>query len=192
MNTRQDIARLLTIVDVPEHMGRGWYDEFCEIRDRIEKEFRLEWDGDVCIPIKSAKVIEALGMKATDVFKKFIKDYNNNYRVDLAVTEFYKLSDDDIVEMMDELPYFNKSYSGHDKFKPTAANFLKGKIWKEDYPRKINRDRTRKKTIHEITTWEEYKAILPKENRDTIESYISLGIKFEDFKSMIQNEIKKS
>lgn len=181
---------LLNEGEVPE-LSEFDRNEFWNAKTLIASELKFSYEDGEWKQSGDPRYVHSLGMKATDVFKKFIKVYNHNYRVDQAVKEFYKLTDDEIIDMMDELPYFNKAYSGHEKFKPTAANFLKGKIWLEDYPRKINRDRSRKKTIHEITTWDEYKAILPKENHDTIESYISLGIKFADFKSMIQNEIQK-
>lgn len=162
-----------------------------DVREIVAKEFGFILKDGEWVVKSEPRFIEALGMKATDVFKDFITRYDYNYRVDLAVSEFYKLTDDEIIEMMEELVYFNKSFIDHKKFKPTAANFLKGKIWQTDYPRKINRDRSRKKTIHEITTWNEYKAILPKENIDTIESYEARGMNFLDFKKLIQGAGEK-
>lgn len=176
--------------DVPELSDYN-RNEFFDAKAAVAKEFGFENKDGEWVVKSEPRFIEALGMKATDVFKKFIEKYDKNYRVELAVAEFYKLSDDEIVEMMDELTYYNKSFIADKKFKPTAANFLKGKIWQTDYPGKINRDRSRKKTIHEINTWEEYKAILPKENIDTIESYQERGMDFLEFKKLIQGAGEK-
>lgn len=161
-------------------------DDFFDAEHLVATEAGFESDSHGGWKVKEEpRFIHQLGAKTTDVFKQFIKAYDKNYRVDLAVKEFYKLTDDEIVDMMDELPYYNKSFKGEEKFKPTAANFLKGKIWQTDYPRKINRDRSKKKTIHQMTTWEEYMAVLPTQNMETIKGYIDIGIKFEDFKNII-------
>lgn len=167
-------------------------DEFYYCMQFVAEESGFEEDGSGgWRPKDDPRFISQLGAKATDIFKQFVKAYDKNYRVDLAVKEFYKLTDDEIVEMMDELPYYNRSFKGEEKFKPIAANFLKGKIWQADYPRKINRDRSKKKTLHEMTTWEEYLEALPKQNIDTIKGYIDLGIKFQDFKNVIIKNARK-
>lgn len=132
---------------------------------------------------------EIMGEKISQLFKKFLDEYKKHYRVDVAAKEFYQLSDSEIEEMFDELPYYNRTFHGREQYKPNAASFLKERIWRQDYPNKPKRDRSKKASIIYATNWDEYINSLPENQRDGIEVYRSL-ITFESFKALVNDNQK--
>lgn len=128
---------------------------------------------------------EIKGEKVSELFNKFIKQYKKNYRYDVAVKYFYQLTDEEIEEMFDELPYYLNTFHGREQFKPNAASFLKEKIWKQDYPYKVQRDRSKKSTdINSASSWDEYIDALPENQKASAEAYRTI-IDFDQFKSLI-------
>lgn len=132
---------------------------------------------------------EIMGERISQLFKKFIDDYKKHYRVDVAAKEFYQLTDDEIEDMFEELPYYNKTFIGREIYKPNAATFLKEKIWKQDYPNKPHRDRSKKTKSILANNWDEYISSLPENQRSAAEAYKQL-INFESFKALV-NDNKK-
>lgn len=127
---------------------------------------------------------EIKGETVSKLFQKFMDEYKKNYRFKNAVDAFYQLSDTEIEEMFEELPYYLKTFIGKEMYKPNAASFLKEKIWQQDYPNKPQRDRTKKLSILEASSWDEHILSLPEEQRSAAENYKQL-INFEAFKSLI-------
>jgi type I site-specific restriction-modification system R (restriction) subunit len=133
---------------------------------------------------------EIMGESVSKLFQKFMDEYKKNYRFQNAVKAFYQLTDEDIEDMFDELPFYLKSFQGHEIYKPNAATFLSDKLWKEDYPRKIQRDRSKKVSVTGARNWDEYIAMLPEEQRSAAEAYKDI-ISFESFKTLINGAGKK-
>lgn len=127
---------------------------------------------------------DVMGQKISDLFKRFLKEYNKHYRVDVAAKEFYQLTDAEIEDMFDELPYYLETFRGKEIYKPNAASFLKERIWKQDYPGKKKRAKPTKLSIDNFKNWESYIAYLPDQSRSAAEAYKDL-ISFDQFKQMV-------
>jgi predicted CopG family antitoxin len=153
----------------------------------IAKDFKFKFNSKSSVWESLPR--EIMGEKISQLFKRFIDEYKKHYRVDVAAKEFYQLSDEEIEDMFDELPYFNKTFIGRETYKPNAANFLKERIWKQDYPNKPQRDRSKKASILTANNWDEYINGLPESQRSAAEAYRQL-INFESFKSLV-NDNKK-
>lgn len=153
----------------------------------IAKDFKFKYSKKDGVWISLPR--EIMGEKISQLFNRFISEYKKHYRIDVAAKEFYQLSDAEIEDMFDELPYYNRTYTGREQYKPNAASFLKEKIWTQEYPNKPKRDRSKKLGLINATTWDEYINNLPENQREGIEVYKGL-ISFESFKSLI-NDNKK-
>jgi hypothetical protein len=153
----------------------------------IAKDFKFKYSKKESIWVSLPR--EIMGEKISQLFKRFLDEYKKHYRVDIAAREFYQLSDSEIEEMFDELPYYNRTFTGKEQYKPNAASFLKEKIWRQDYPNKPKRDRSNKSILINSTNWDEYINGLPENQRDGIEVYRNL-ISFESFKTLV-NDNKK-
>lgn len=127
---------------------------------------------------------EIMGEKISQLFQRFLKEYNKHYRVDVAAKEFYQMSDEEIEDMFDELPYYLKTFQGKEIFKPNAANFLKERIWKQEYPGKPKRQKAAKISINNFRSWEQYIEYLPENSRGSAEAYRDL-ISFDKFKELV-------
>lgn len=160
-----------------------------EDAESVAKQFNFRYSTRTNEWVKEKRIVK--GESVSALFKKFIDQYKKNYRYDLAVKHFYQLSDEDIVEMFDELPYFLNTFHGREQYKPNATSFLREKIWKQDYPYKVQRDRSKKATdIYSSTNWDEYINSLPVEQRASAEAYRTI-INFDNFKMLISDGGKK-
>lgn len=119
------------------------------------------------------------------LFKRFLKLYNKHYRVDVAAKEFYQLTDIEIEDMFEELPYYLELYKGRETYKPNAASFLKERIWNQDYPGKRQRVKPTKVSLDDFRDWDSYIAFLPEHSRSFAEAYKDL-ISFKSFKEMVR------
>lgn len=127
---------------------------------------------------------EVMGEKMSQLFQRFLKEYNKHYRVDVAAKEFYQLTDDEIEDMFDELPYYLRTFHGKETYKPNAASFLKERIWKQEYPGKPKRQKVIKMPIENFGSWEQYIEHLPENSREAVEAYRDL-ISFDKFKQLV-------
>lgn len=148
----------------------------------IAKHFKFEWSTKEATWTAGKR--EIMGQKISELFQLFLKQYNKHYRTDIAAKEFYQLTDSEIEDMFDELPYYISAYHGNEKYKPNAATFLKEKIWSQDYPNKPKRNKTSNINISSLNSWDEYITYVPDHNKATIEAYRDL-MSFDVFKQMI-------
>ena len=146
----------------------------------IAKHFTFKFSRGQWVPVTRMVMNE----KMSALFQKFLKQYNKHYRVDVAAKEFYQLTDSEIEDMFDELPYYLRTFHGKEMYKPNAATFLKERIWTQDYPNKPHRDRSKKKQVSEYNSWEEYIGSLPENSRDAVVAYRDF-MSFDAFKQMV-------
>ena len=152
----------------------------------IAKELKISHTGGVWAYVKQpSRTIDGLG-QMSDLFKKFTKEYNKHYRTDRSIKFFYALSDEEIREMFDELPFFNKAFEGKTNFKPIVENFLSEKIWRDEYPGKIKRERPKLVRVHDFENWDSYLDALDEEKRDAISIFKDMGMSFDNYKKQAQ------
>jgi hypothetical protein len=154
----------------------------------IAKDFKFKYDKKKAEWVSLPREIK--GEKISQLFQKFLSQYKKHYRVDVAAKEFYQLTDEEIEDMFDELPYYLQSLQGREIYKVNAASFLKERVWKQDYPNKPKRDRTKKVSIEHASNWDEYINALPEEQRSAAEAYRTI-IQFDAFKSLINGRKKE-
>ena len=175
---RRKIAKLLNDLSVPANNSEAKV---------VAKEFKISYSNGVwTLNDMPKRFIPSLGMSASDAFKRFIKEYKKFYRTSRAVSAFYSLSDDEIADMFDELPYYNRVFLGKETYKPTAENFLTEKIWLDNYPDKPDRDRSKKPKVFGVNSWEEYLSNLTGDQRIAMEPY-SETMSFQQFKSLFDS-----
>lgn len=159
-----------------------------EVTLSIAKAFKFKFNKKDKKWVSLPRVI--MGETVSKLFQKFMDEYKKNYRFQNAVTAFYQLSDEEIEDMFEELPFYLKSFQGHEVYKPNAATFLTERLWKEDYPRKVQRDRTRKPKGLDANNWDEYIDTLSEDQREAVSAWRGL-ISFEGYKNLLQNGRKE-
>lgn len=142
-------------------------------------------DGDIKWSAKAEpRMIASLGITAPKALANFCFSYKKRWRMDKVASKFYDLSDNEILDMFNELPFFLKAYSHDDKFMPTAEAFLGEKLWKENYPNKPKGVRVQKNNVA-VEGWDEYLATVPEDIKETYIMFREQGMTFETFKGMM-------
>lgn len=152
----------------------------------IASELGFEVDGKqwAVLKKKPARVIIPMGISAYKAFSTFLFMYKKRYRMNLVAKAFYALTDNEIADMFVELPYFVSNFYESTEFMPSAENFLKEKLWAENYPNRPAGER-RRRIENTANDWETYIASLSMDMREAVEVYRDNGMLFSDFKAQI-------
>lgn len=156
----------------------------------IRADLRLDYEASQWSISKEPRFIKALDMSASQAMANFIDKYKVGvYRKDKVAAEFYKLTDEQIVSMMEELPYYLATIQDP-KYQISAARFLAEKIWENDYPAKPKGVR-RKAIDYESHNWDSFLKTVDPRSREAFELYKDRGMTWGEFKDFMKSNAKK-